>query len=205
MAAVNGFADVVNLTVDTSGCILDPTGVTGSVAYSKLSCTFASAGSFNVTVTGTSTNPSLSHSVTVNYIVGVPEFAITTNPITIAVNAGIAAQSVITVSQVNGFTGNVTLTMSISPSTGGLACTLTVTSMLLGQSGTSSLSCYGSAGVYTVTVTGTSGLLSHSATVIYTLQDFRISATPSSVNADVNHTVTSRITLTRLAAYQWTD
>jgi len=198
MAAVNGFADVVNLTVDTSGCILDPTGVTGSVAYSKLSCTFASAGSFNVTVTGTSTNPSLSHSVTVNYIVGVPEFAITANPITIAVNAGIAAQSIITVSQINGFTGNVTLTVSISPSTGGLTCTLTVPSVLLGQSGTSSLSCYGSAGVYTVTITGTSDLLSHSATVIYTVQDFRISANPSTVNADVNQTATSTITITSL-------
>ncbi|OLB45857.1 hypothetical protein AUI07_06435, partial [archaeon 13_2_20CM_2_53_6] len=201
MAAVNGFADVVNLTVDTSGCILDPTGVSGSVAYSKLSCTFVSAGSFNVTVTGTSTNPSLSHSVTVNYIVGVPEFAITANPIIIAVNAGIVAQSIITVSQINGFTGNVTLTMSIAPSTGGLTCTLTVASVLLGQSGTSSLSCYGSAGVYTVTVTGTSGLLSHSATVIYTVQDFRISANPSSVNADVNQTATSTITITSLASF----
>jgi len=195
ISAANGFADVVNLTVDTSGCILDPTSVIGSGA-SKLSCTFATAGSFTVNVTGTS--PSLSHSVTINYSVGVPDFTITSNPITIAVNAGIAVQSIITVSQINGFTGNVTLIIGISPSTGGLTCTLTVTSVLLGASGTSSLSCYGSAGVYTVTVTGTIDLLSHSATVIYTVQDFRISANPSSVNADVNQTATSTITITAL-------
>src|SRR5436309_11929832 len=91
--------------------------------------------------------------------------------------------------------------MSISPSTGGLPCTLTVTSILLGASGISRLSCYGSAGVYTVTVTGTSGLLSHSATVIYTVQDFRISANPSTVNADVNQTATSTITITSLASF----
>jgi hypothetical protein len=78
----------------------------------------------------------------------------------------------ITVMPVNGFTGTVTLTNSTSPSTG-LSCSLTPAS-ITGGSGTSTLSCAGVGGTYIVTVTGTSGSLSHTANVTFNVQDFTI-------------------------------
>jgi hypothetical protein len=81
---------------------------------------------------------------------------------------------------VNGFTGTVSLTTSISPATG-LTCTLTPTS-ITGGSGTSTLSCTGAGNTYTVTVTGTSGSLSHTANVTVNVQDFTITDNTTATN-----------------------
>src|SRR5438105_10368277 len=91
------------------------------------------------------------------------DFSVTASPTSVTTTAGTAATSTITVAPTGGFTGTVALTSSISPSTG-LTCTLTPSSITLGASQTSTLSCNGSAGTYTVTITGTEGSLSHSAT-----------------------------------------
>src|SRR5207245_10746187 len=76
----------------------------------------------------------------------------------------------------------------------GLTCTLTPTSVT--GWGTSTLSCNGSAGVYAVTVTGTSSTLSHSATVTYTIQDFTVAANPTALNFPSGGNGNSAITVT---------
>src|SRR2546425_11845746 len=106
-----------------------------------------------------------------------------------------AAPKRITVTPINGFTATVALTSSIPPATG-LTCSLPPSSILLGASQTATLSCTGSAGTYTVTVTGTSGSLVHTATVIYTVQDFTISANPTSVTVNAGVAGASAITIT---------
>src|SRR2546428_4152877 len=83
----------------------------------------------------------------------------------------------------------------------GLTCTLSPTSVALGTSTTSTLSCSGSAGTYSVTVAGTSGSLSHSAIVTYIVQDFTISASPTSVPVNVNQAGTSAMTVTGLNGF----
>src|SRR5205807_1429829 len=100
----------------------------------------------------------------------------------------------ITVSPMNGFTGSVSLSAMVSPATG-LTCTLLPTSLTLGASGSSTLSCSGSAGTYVVTVTGSSSGLSHSATVTYSTQDFTLTANPSSVTVSASTPGTSTITV----------
>src|SRR5437660_5328262 len=98
ITAQNGFAGVVSLTTNSTSCTVSPTSVTGS-GSSTLSCTFAAAGTFHVGVTGTS--GSLSHSVTVTYLV--QNFTITATPASVTVNAGSAGTSSITITAQNGF------------------------------------------------------------------------------------------------------
>src|SRR2546428_12612635 len=108
---------------------------------------------------------------------------ISTSPTSFRFNAGTAGTSTITITSLTGFNSAVSLTASVSPSTG-LTCNLNPTSVTTpsGSSVTSSLSCSGSAGTYTVTATGTSGNLSHTATVTYTVQDFTIAASPTRIS-----------------------
>src|SRR5207244_5819071 len=83
-------------------------------------------------------------------------------------------------SPLNGFTGTVTLVVTTNSTN--LVCTLSSTS-ITGGSGASTLSCHGSpAANYLATVTGSSSTTpSHSATVTYHVQDFTVTANPTTV------------------------
>src|SRR5207247_6180607 len=144
---------------------------------STLACS-GSAGSYTETITRS--DGSLTHSTTVTFTDH--DYTMATNPTSVIVSSGSTGPSTISVSGFNGFTGTVSLTTTVSPSTG-LTCTLSPTSIALGSitSGTSTLSCAGTLGTYTVTVTGNGSSLSHTASVTYTVQDFTVSASPTSV------------------------
>ncbi len=121
------------------------------------------------------------------------DFTVTASPTSVTANAGVSATSTISVSPIGGFAGTVSLAPSVSPATG-LSCTLAPTSVS-GGSGSSTLSCSGSAGSYTVTVTGTSGGLSHSASVAFTVSDFTVTASPTSLAIYAGATGTSTVTV----------
>src|SRR5207302_5291130 len=98
----------------------------------------------------------------------------TASPTAVTVNVGAAGTSTITVTGLNGFAGIVALT------TNSTSCTISPTSVT--GSGSATLSCtFAVVSTVHVGVTGTSGSLSHSATVTYTVQDFAIAASPTSV------------------------
>ncbi|HVH14374.1 MAG TPA: ATPase domain-containing protein [Candidatus Angelobacter sp.] len=178
-------------------CTLLPTGLTGS-GSSILSCN-GTAGSYIITVTGTSST--LSHTTTVTYTV--QDFTVSVGPATATVQAGSQASSIITVNAVNGFTGNVTLTQSVSPMSG-IACSLNPTFLILGVSVTSSLSCTGSAGVYTVTVVGAYNVLSHSATATFTIEDFTLVASTNSVTVNAGSSGSETIVAVSLEGFSGT-
>src|SRR5262249_31319312 len=139
-------------------CSLTPTGINlGPSQSSSLSCT-GNTGVYSVTVMGTS--GALAHSAIVT--VTIKDFTVTTNPNTINSTNGATITSTITTAPINGFTGTVSLTFSVSPS-GSASCSLNPTSIVLGSSQTSSLSCTGSIGSYTIKITGTSGTITHIA------------------------------------------
>jgi len=188
--AVNHFNGVVSLT-DTVplGLVcgsINPASVTGS-GIATVSCSAVVAGNYTLTVTGSSS--SLVRNATILF--QFRDYAIFAS-ILVPTNAGSPASSTITITSMNHFAGNVSLTDTL-PS--GLACGVISPTSISG-SGTATVSCSSSnAGNYTLTVTGTSGSLSHSATTLFRVQDFNVSASsPAAVSVGVSATPAITIT-----------
>src|SRR5207253_945164 len=180
----NGFTGTVNLSTSFSpstGLTVNcsPTIINGGSGTSTCTVTGSSAASYNVTVTGTS--GSLSHSTSVSVSVqSSPDFTISSSPTSVAVNASVSGTSSVTVAPLNGFTGTVTLAVTTNSTS--LSCALSSSTITSG-SGSATLSCTDStAANYLATVTGTSGSLSHSTSVTYHVQDFVVTASPTTVS-----------------------
>jgi|HubBroStandDraft_1064217.scaffolds.fasta_scaffold00297_10 hypothetical protein len=166
VTALNGFAATTNLTATALG---QPPGVTASVnppsltgsGTSTLSVSTTSAtpgGNFPVVVTGTASGLTQTAYVTV----ALPGFTLTA-PANIFLNQGGAATGTITVSAVNGFSGSVTFSLSGLP-TGVRAAFNPVsatgsTQLVLSAGSEATL------GYADVTVVGTSGNLTQTATI----------------------------------------
>jgi len=172
-----GFSGVVGLTASGlptgASASFNPSSVTGSGSSTMSVTTSAStpAGTYTLTITGTS--GSLVHSTTVTLVVNpapAADFTISDSPTSITVVRGNTGTSLITIGAVNGFTGTVNLTVSGQ----GSRVTPTFTPTSVTGSGTSTLSVRVSrratTGTRTLTITGTSGSLSHSTTLTLIIQ-----------------------------------
>src|SRR2546429_2690237 len=173
---------------------------------------------YNVAVTGTS--GSLSHSAPVTFTVvasGPPDFTISANPSSQTVIAGTNGKSQITLTSINSFNGMVTLTTSPAPlcvSCPNWGISPSSVDLPPGGTATSILAFYTTTGTpptkWVVTVTGTSGSLSHSVDVTFTVvsstpaPDFTMTANPSSLNISAGTTGKSTITLTSLNGFSGT-
>jgi len=203
----NGFTGTINLSTSISPSTgltvnCNPTTITGGSGSSTCTVTGSTAGNYNVTVTGTSGSLSHSTSVSVSVQTSSPDFAVSSSPTSVTVITGASGTSAVTVAPLNGFTGTVTL--SVTTNSTSLVCTLSSAS-ITGGSGTSTLSCHGSpAANYLATVIGTSGSLSHSATVTYHVQDFSVSASPASVSVTTGASGTSTIAVSPLNGFSGT-
>jgi hypothetical protein len=193
-----GASTTYTVTVNPTG------GFTGSVGFSVSGLPSGAAGSFNpttgnsstLTVTTSSTTPAgtypltitgtsglLSRTAIVSLVVNAaptPDFTLSASPASRTVIQGASTTYTVTITPTGGFSGSVALTVSGLPagasgtfSTVGNQSTLTVnTSSTTTPPGSSPL-----------TITGTSGTLSHSAVVTLVVKpppNFTISATPSS-------------------------
>jgi subtilase family serine protease len=134
-----------------------------------------------------------------------PDFTLSASPTTLNVGSGSSGTSTITVTALNGFTGNVTLS-TITPT--GWTASLSAGSIPTSGQSTLTIIVPSSAGsgTYSVTVTGKSGTLSHtiSVTVQVTSPDFSISASPSSLSIRSGSSGTSTITVTALNGFTGT-
>jgi hypothetical protein len=186
---VNGFMSPVTFTTSTSSGItasVSPKSSSTSTTLSVGALSTAAAGSYSVVVTGSSGELARSTSVTVHVIAaGSPDFTLNANPSSVSVPAGAGvAESTISVNKLNGFNGLVTftsnppagITAEISPTESATDATLTLSA----DAGTA-------AGTYQITVTGTSGVMSHSTTVNVQVTgsgspDFSLSANPPGIS-----------------------
>jgi len=133
--------------------------------------------------------------------VAVPDYLVVSGPTFVTALAGQTGNSTISVQSIDGFTGIVNLSESISQ---GLNCTLSSASIPLGASGTAVLSCKGNAGVYAATVTGTSGARSRSSMIFYTVQDFTITSGQTVLAVDAGATGTPTIMVAPLESFSGT-
>ena len=177
VSLVSGTAQSVVLTTSVSQ---PSNGVTASVSPTSGNPTFTSTlsistlsstapGTYTITVTGTA--GTTSHSASYTLTVTTPptgDFSISANPTSVTIHRTGSGSTTITVTSLNGFAGTVTL--SASPVTG-VTETFAPTSVSVPANGSASatLTFQGhtgdSRGTFTVTVTGTSGSLTHSTTV----------------------------------------
>jgi hypothetical protein len=210
VSPVNGFTGNVALTSNNSACAFSPMTLSGGSGSSTLACTFNTAGTVTVFVTGTS--GSLSHSASVTYTVtNGPDFGLSASPSALSIAQGSSGKSTITLVSLNGLAGTVSLSSTVSPT--GPTVTLNPSSVSLGTGGsaTSTLTISTTSttptGSYMVTVTGTSGSVSHSAVVSITVTssssqgDFAISVNPSSLTVSRSSSGTSVITLTSVKGF----
>src|SRR5947199_161950 len=176
----------------------NPVTPTGSSLLTISTSALTPTGAFTLTVNGSPLGASTASTTVSVTVTPAPDFTIAASPTSVSATVGVPATSTITISPLNGFTGDVALTSDNS------ACTLTL-STVTGGSGNSVLSCtFGAAGTVTVTVTATSASLSHSTTVTYTvtsLPDFAISANPTAVTVTVGSAGTSTITISPLNGF----
>src|SRR2546428_4043627 len=98
-----------------------------------------------------------------------PDFEISTTPPTVSTVQTSHANSTITITRMRGFNATVALTAASSSSS--LTCTLSQTKLVKGGTDKSQLSCTGSPGSYTVTITGDSGYTTHPATATINVQN----------------------------------
>ena len=188
----------------------------GTAIVFQTGCSGTSVPSTCVTVVnGNTVDPEMVQTATFGGT-ATPDFTIAANPLSQTVQQGSSAKSAITVASLNGFSGTVNFSLpamclaigcpswSISPSSvfvasGGTAqATLTFTT----SSNTPAM-------IFNVTVTGTSGSLSHSVTVSFKVvqaptPDFSMSANPASQNVQQGSTATSMIVVTSINGFSGT-
>lgn len=192
-----------SVTLSASGL---PSGVTASFSPNPATSTStltlsatstATAGTVTVTISGVSgsTTGSTTISLTVNPLV--QSFTLSASPSTVSIaKGGASGASTITITPVNGFSGNVTLTTSTLPK--GVTASFspnpaTSTSVLTFTASTTA-----TAGTKTITITGTSGGLNATTTVALTvtpLGGFSITATPNTLSVAQGSSGNSTITI----------
>lgn len=170
VSAQNGFSGTVNLSASGFGAgasgTLNPTSLTGSGSSTLTVTTTSSAatGSFPITIAGVS--GSLSHSTNVTLVVNPPpDFSISASPSSQSVSQGNSTTYTVTVTALNGF--NSATSLSASGFGSGASGSFNPTSITGGGSSTLTVSTTSAAttGTYTIAITGTSGMLSHSTSV----------------------------------------
>jgi hypothetical protein len=176
-----GFTGTVALSI--SGL---PNGVTAAFSpnpntggYSTLSLSATSAaaqGQYTLTITGTSGGQTVT--TTASLLVAPASFTVTGSPSAITVGQGYSAAFNTYVNAVNGFSGNVTFSVSGLPSgvTGAFSANPTSYESSLTVTATSSAP----VGIYNITITGTSGSLSSSVVVPLTVSTPAFSLTGTS-------------------------
>ena len=174
---------------------------TGSSVLTFTASATATAGTATVTITGTS--GTLTATITINLTVSASGFTLAASPTALSVTQGKTATDSVTVTDVGGFTGSVTLAAM------GLPSGVTVTYGTNPTTGTSGLtftaSATATAGTYTVTITGTSGSTTATTTIPLTVVpstgSFTIASSPTTCTLPQGGSCTVTITITDVSPF----
>jgi uncharacterized membrane protein len=158
------------------------------------------AGTTNVTITGT--DGSITHSVTIAVTIPGTGFTLAPSAATLALTQGNTATDTITVTDVGGFAGSVTLTASGLPTgvTAAFGTNPTTSSSMLTLTATSTAT----TGAFTVTIAGTSGSVTASTTITLSVSaasSFTLAPTASTLALTQGKTATDTITVTDVGGF----
>jgi len=132
------------------------------------------------------------------------DFSVSATPSSQTVAPASGTNNTVSVTPSNGFTGNVTFGVSWLPS----GATASFSPSSVSGSGSSTMTVSTSsltpAGTYQLTITGTSGTLTHSTQVTMVVADFSISASPSSQTVRRGSKTTYTVTITALGPFSAT-
>jgi len=206
LTSLDGFAGTINISTSASSSNLSvtcdrPSASLVSGAAATLTCKFTTfaIGSYSGTVTGT--YGSLSHTVSIQVVSNTqPGFTISASPQSFIVQAGFSNYTTLTLTSVNGFSGDVSLSStsgsgSFSPasirlSAGGVAnSNFTVTG--------------NTAGVVQITVTAYSQFITHTTTLSVYIWDFRLVG-PSSIKTQAGVSGTGDLAIISLGGFYGT-
>jgi cellulose 1,4-beta-cellobiosidase len=157
-----GFTGTVTLTASSSN-----TGVTVTVSSDTLTLKASSTATGTATITVTGTSGTITATTSITVTVTAPGFTLAASPATLSVTQGKTATDTVTVTDVNGFTGSVTLVASGLPTGVTVAYgtnPTTSTSVLTFTASTTATT-----GAFTVTITGTSGTTTATTTIALTV------------------------------------
>ena len=199
-----GFSGPVVLSVDglPAGATgtFTPNPATGSSSLAVTTATTTPNGTYPLTVRGV--NGTLSHSAAATLVVNpAPDFSLSAAPTSRSIGGSVSSTTYsITVTPINGFNSPVSLSASgppigalgtFSPNPATASSTLTVSIMPNTPAGT-----------YTITLTGSSGSLTHSTSVTLIVNaDFSLSASPTSRTINHGQSTTYSITIAALNGF----
>ena len=214
--SINRYSGAIGLSVTNEptgwATAFSPNTISGGSGTSALSITVPStvvAGTYSISVQGTDSTGSPSHTTTVTVTVATPNFSLSASPVTI--QAGSTGTSTVTATSLNGYAGTISTFSALAP-TGWNAPSFNPTSITLPSSSPSSaltitVPSSASSGTYSITVTGTdqSGL-SNTATLTVTVTNpnFSISASPTSLSIRSGSHGTSTIKIGALSGFTGT-
>ena len=215
VAAVNGFAADVSLSLaGLSGSqatwSFSPAVVQGGSGTAQLTVTTSATvlpGTYPLTITGSS-GPTARGATATLVVPAPPDFSLGASPSSRSVVAGSGATYTVGVASVNGFAGNVTLSLSGLPAGVGSAA---FTPAVVAGAGSSQLEIItqatATAGTYPLTVMGSSGSLVHSALVTLVVNpapDFGLSLSPSSRTVLRGGTTTYTLSVSSIGGFAGT-
>lgn len=154
---------------NTAGGPYTSVGTSTGTSFTNTGLTNGTTYYYVVSAINTAGESGNSSEVSATPVLAVPNFTISTSPSSLTVRRNKSGNYTVTVGSVNGFTGNVALSVSGVPAN----TTATFTPSSINGSGTSTLKIATTVNTaratYTLTVTGTSGTTTHSSTVTLTV------------------------------------
>jgi subtilisin family serine protease len=186
--ALNGFAGDVALSLtglpaNQASWTFNPGVVPGGTGSAQLTVTTLALapGTYSLTITGTSGTSTRSARAEL-VIPPPPDFSLAVTPAARTTAPGGAVDYTVSTTAVGGFTGDVAL--SLSGLTAAQATWSFAPASIAGAAGASQLTLSTASAIapgrYTLTITGTSGSVSHSVTVTLIVPDFSLSVSPTS-------------------------
>lgn len=207
VAAVNNFTGTISFSVTGlpagATASFSPATITtsGSTVATITTAATTALGSYPLTIFGN--DGTVGHSVQVTLVVANPDFSVTASPTSQTANQGGSTSYTVTQTALNNYVGTVSYSVSGLPS----GATPTFTPASVTTSGTTTLGISTTAatpaGSYTLIITGSDGVITHTTSVTLVIQavDYSISASPTSQSVLQGNSTSYTVTQTAINGF----